>query len=70
MLFRSNLESVLKAIAAMPESQIEQVDFAFDMTGMPLPLESLKEEKSGWMIRTLRDVRFPETFCYPKLAQA
>lgn len=67
-----SLESILKAISGMPENQIEKVDFAFDMTGVQLsePLESLKEEKSGWMIRTLGDVRFPETFCYPKLAQA
>lgn len=67
-----SLESILKAISGMTENQIEKVDFAFDMTGVQLsePLESLKEEKSGWMIRTLGDVRFPETFCYPKLAQA
>lgn len=67
-----SLESILKAISGMSENQIEKVDFAFDMTGVQLsePLESLKEEKSGWMIRTLGDVRFPETFCYPKLAQA
>ncbi len=67
-----SLESIIKAISGMPENQIEKVDFAFDMTGVQLsePLESLKEKKSGWMIRTLGDVRFPETFCYPKLAQA
>jgi GNAT superfamily N-acetyltransferase len=65
-----HLKSIIKAITRMPESQIEKVDFAFDMTGISIPLESLFEDKSGWMIRTLGDVRFPETFCYPKLAQA
>ncbi|HSN66584.1 MAG TPA: hypothetical protein VLS94_08085, partial [Fusibacter sp.] len=65
-----NLEFVLKAIATMPESQIERVDFAFDMTGFQglHQLTSRQEEKSGWMVRTLGAVHFPETFCYPKLA--
>lgn len=67
-----SLESVLKAIATMPESQIEQVDFAFDMTGFQerLQLTSRKEEKSGWMVRSIGEICLPEIFCYPKLAQA
>ncbi len=66
------LESVIKAIAGMPEGQIEKIDFAFDMTGFQemLQLTSRKVEKSGWMIRSIGEICFPETFCYPKLAQA
>ncbi len=63
------LESILKAITGLPDSRIEEVVFAFDVTGIHL-LESQKVQKSGWMTRSLENARFPETFCYPKLAQA
>lgn len=67
-----SLESILKAITGLPDSRIEEIVFAFDVTGIQLsvPIESQKIEKSGWMTRSLENVRFPETFSYPKLAQA
>lgn len=71
-LHTCGLDAVLKAIAQMQENQIQKVDFAFDVAGMPFnrPINSHIEEKSGWMIRSLGNVCFSEKFCYPKLAQA
>ena len=66
------LDTIIKAIEQLPNCQIEQIHFAFDVTGMQLrgPLVSHVEEKSGWMTRSQSELHFPEVFCYPKLAQA
>jgi len=66
------LDTIISAVLRMPDRKIEQIDFAFDVTGMQLmhqPLSS-SEDNRGWMTRSLGELRFPETFCYPKLAQA
>ena len=66
-----SIQTIIKAIEQLPYNQIEQINFAFDVTGMQLlePFVSFAEDKSGWMTRSL-GLHFPETFCYPKLAQA
>ena len=56
-----SIQTIIKAIEQLPYNQIEQINFAFDVTGMQLlePFVSFAEDKSGWMTRSL-GLHFPE----------
>lgn len=65
-----SIQDIISTILHHKMWSIEQVKFAFDVTGMSITTKKQCDPNSGWMIRSLDQSRLPKYFTYPKLSQA
>jgi len=49
---------------------IDEIKIAFDVRGLPIQVESLADQCSGWMVRKHKAQQILPKFCYPKISQA
>ena len=67
--FNKGEHTLLDVINKLWEKEIDRIQFAFDVTGLPFEMESQKIQSSCWMERAHQSQHLPAEFCYPKIAQ-
>lgn len=64
-----SLSEVIDLLWHQTAYRFDTIRFAFDVTGLPIDLESQKIQSSSWMERAHKSQHLPAEFCYPKISQ-